>query len=168
MMTSKKSHTGIYPGTFDPVTYGHLDIIQRATRIVDILIVAVAANDGKNPSFDLDSRIEMLKDEVSKIDISGKTIKVLSFDTLLVDFAHKMKAGVIIRGLRAVSDFEYEFQMAGTNARLNRSIETVFLMASDRHQFTSSKLVKEIARLGGDISDFVPPHVARRIKKDLL
>ncbi|MBT4769147.1 MAG: pantetheine-phosphate adenylyltransferase [Rhodospirillaceae bacterium] len=167
-MTSKKSHAGIYPGTFDPVTYGHLDIIQRATRIVDMLIVAVAANDGKNPSFDLDSRIEMLKDEVSKIDISGKTIKVLSFDTLLVDFAHKMKAGVIIRGLRAVSDFEYEFQMAGTNARLNRSIETVFLMASDRHQFTSSKLVKEIARLGGDISDFVPPHVARRIKKEIL
>ena len=150
------------------MTYGHLDIIQRATRIVDMLIVAVAANDGKNPSFDLDSRIEMLKDEVSKIDISGKTIKVLSFDTLLVDFAHKMKAGVIIRGLRAVSDFEYEFQMAGTNARLNRSIETVFLMASDRHQFTSSKLVKEIARLGGDISDFVPPHVARRIKKEIL
>ena len=92
----------------------------------------------------------------------------MSFDTLLVDFAHKMKAGVIIRGLRAVSDFEYEFQMAGTNARLNRSIETVFLMASDRHQFTSSKLVKEIARLGGDISDFVPPHVARRIKKEIL
>ena len=167
-MTSKKSHAGIYPGTFDPVTYGHLDIIQRATRIVDMLIVAVAANDGKNPSFDLDSRIEMLKDEVSKIDISGKTIKVLSFDTLLVDFAHKMKAGVIIRGLRAVSDFEYEFQMTAMNQRLNQGIETVFLMADPRHQAIASRLVKEIARLGGDISDFVPPHVARRIKKEIL
>ena len=166
-MVSRKSHICIYPGTFDPVTYGHLDIIQRATRIADKLIVAVAANDGKCPLFDIETRIDMLSDEVSKIDISGKTITVQPFNSLLIDFAHKTKASTIVRGLRAVSDFEYEFQMAGTNARLDRSIETVFLMASDRHQFTSSNLVKEIGRLGGDISDFVPPHVAGLIKKEL-
>ncbi|WP_207478566.1 pantetheine-phosphate adenylyltransferase [Arenibaculum pallidiluteum] len=154
---------GVYPGTFDPVTNGHLDIIQRATRVVDHLIVAVARNAGKGPLFSTDERVEMVREDVQALRTSGTTIEVRPFDSLLMHFAVEIGAAVIIRGLRAVSDFEYEFQMAGMNARLNPAIETVFLMASDRHQFISSRFVKEIGRLGGDISHFVTPGVAARL-----
>jgi pantetheine-phosphate adenylyltransferase len=152
--------TGVYPGTFDPVTNGHMDIISRAARLVEKLIVSVAANDGKDPLFTLDERVAMLKGEIARLapDVAKK-IEVRSFDTLLVDFAEQAGATAIIRGLRAVSDFEYEFQMASMNARLNPRVETVFLMASDKHQFISSRFVKEIGRLGGDIGHFVSPAV---------
>jgi pantetheine-phosphate adenylyltransferase len=158
-----KHRIGVYPGTFDPVTNGHMDIIQRAARVVDHLIVGVARNAGKGPLFSTDERVEMVRDDIAAIDANGTLIDVRPFDTLLMHFAIDMQAGVIIRGLRAVSDFEYEFQMAGMNARLNPRIETVFLMASDRHQFISSRFVKEIGRLGGDISHFVSPRVADRL-----
>ena len=160
--------TGIYPGTFDPVTYGHLDIIRRATHIVDRLIIAVAVSDGKSPFFELEERVRMIQDELAFGAYSnGKTLEVQRFDTLLIDFAKAMGASVVIRGLRAVSDFEYEFQMAGMNARMEPEIETVFLMASDKHQFISAKLVKEIARLGGDVSSFVSPRVANHLMRRL-
>ena len=167
MAKNRRAHAGVYPGTFDPVTYGHLDIIERALSIVDKLNVAVAVNIGKSPLFDVNERIDMIETEVARLAVNGKSIVVRPFEKLLVNFTSSVEANVIIRGLRAVSDFEYEFQMAGTNARLNSSVETVFLMASDRNQFTSSRLVKEIAGLGGDISSFVPPIVARRIIKQL-
>jgi pantetheine-phosphate adenylyltransferase len=163
---------GVYPGTFDPITYGHIDIIQRSTRVVDKLIVAIAANDGKGPAFNLAERVEMVEAEITDIAKNGNganggqnmaKIEVRSFDNLLINFAQAMGATVIFRGLRAVTDFEYEFQMAGMNARLNPKIETMFLMASERHQFISSRFVKEICRLGGDISQFVPPRVAARL-----
>lgn len=155
---------GIYPGTFDPITNGHMDIIQRASRLVDRLIVAVASNDGKGPLFSTDERVAMVRDDLAQANgIDPGAIEVRSFDSLLVRFAAEAGAGVIIRGLRAVSDFEYEFQMAGMNARLDPQVDTVFLMASDRHQFISSRFVKEIARLGGDISAFVSPRVAARL-----
>lgn len=155
---------GIYPGTFDPVTYGHLDIIRRATHIVDRLIVAVAASDGKSPLFDAEERVQMIQDELAFGAYSnGKIVEVRSFSGLLINFAAEMKAGVVVRGLRAVSDFEFEFQMAGMNARLNPNVETVFLMASDRHHFISSRFVKEIGRLGGDVGSFVTPRVAAHI-----
>ena len=150
-------HTGIYPGTFDPVTNGHIDIITRAARILDRLVVGVAANIGKGPIFPLEERIELVRAEMKAIAArTGSEIVVTSFSGLLVDFARDNGASVIIRGLRAVSDFDYEFQMAGMNYRLDQSIETMFLMASETHQFISSRFVKEIARLGGDISSFVP------------
>jgi len=131
------------------------------------LIIAIAVSKGKSPLFDVDERIDMMETEIGPLKGNGKSIVVRPFEELLVSFASSVGANVIIRGLRAVSDFEYEFQMAGTNARLDPTIETVFLMASDRHQFTSSRLVKEIAELGGDISDFVPPRVAKRITKQI-
>lgn len=154
---------GVYPGTFDPVTNGHLDIIQRATRLVDHLVVGVARNAGKGPLFSTDERVEMVRDDIATLNTNGTSIEVQAFDTLLMHFAAEVGAGVIIRGLRAVSDFEYEFQMAGMNARLNPRIETAFLMASDRHQFISSRFVKEIGKLGGDISHFVSRNVAERL-----
>lgn len=154
---------GVYPGTFDPITNGHLDIIQRATKVVDHLIVGVARNAGKGPLFSTDERVEMVRAELEALDTRGTTVEVRAFDTLLMHFAVEMKAQVIIRGLRAVSDFEYEFQMAGMNHRLNPQVETVFLMASDRHQFISSRFVKEIGRLGGDIGHFVSKRVAARL-----
>lgn len=152
---------GVYPGTFDPVTNGHMDIIARATRVVDRLIVAVAVNAGKEPLFTLDERVEMVEADIQALspDVAAR-IEVRPFDTLLVDFVADVGASVIVRGLRAVSDFEYEFQMAAMNARLSPKLETVFLMASDRHQFISSRFVKEIGRLGGDISHFVSADVA--------
>jgi pantetheine-phosphate adenylyltransferase len=151
---------GIYPGTFDPITYGHQDIIQRASRVVDHLIVAVAHNAGKAPLFTLDERVAMARGAIAGMKISdGVKVEVCSFDMLLMHYAEACGANVIIRGLRAVSDFEYEFQMAGMNARLNPGIETLFLMASERCQFISSRFVKEIGRLGGDISSFVSPTV---------
>ena len=156
-MTSPR--TGVYPGTFDPVTNGHMDIITRATGIVDRLVVGVAVNGGKGPLFSLDERVMMLENEVAKLKNKGADIVVQSFDGLLTEFAAVCGASLIVRGLRAVSDFEYEFQMTGMNARLNPNIETIFLMASDKHQFISSRLVKEIGSLGGDISHFVSTRV---------
>ena len=155
---------GIYPGTFDPITNGHTDIIRRAARIVDRLIIGVARNDGKGPLFATDERVEIVRDEILHLENGdAERIEVRAFDTLLMGFAQSVSANVIIRGLRAVSDFEYEFQMAGMNARLNPDIETVFLMASDRFQFISSRFVKEIGALGGDVSHFVSPRVAARL-----
>jgi pantetheine-phosphate adenylyltransferase len=157
---------GIYPGTFDPITNGHSDIIRRAAKVVDRLVIGVARNDGKGPLFPTEERVEIVRDEVAHLENGdAERIEVRAFDTLLMSFAESVGAAVIIRGLRAVSDFEYEFQMAGMNARLNPDIETVFLMASDRYQFISSRFVKEIGALGGDISHFVSPRVALRLSE---
>ncbi|NYZ16978.1 pantetheine-phosphate adenylyltransferase [Azospirillum sp. RWY-5-1] len=158
-----KERIGVYPGTFDPITNGHLDIIQRASRLVDRLIVGVARNAGKGPLFSTDERVRMVEEDVAVLERNGSVIEVRPFDNLLMHFAVEMQAGVIIRGLRAVSDFEYEFQMAGMNARLNPKVETMFLMASEKHQFISSRFVKEIGRLGGDITHFVSPRVAKQL-----
>ncbi len=156
-MADAARRVGIYPGTFDPVTNGHIDIITRATRIVHHLVIGVAENIGKEPLFPLAERVELVQAELGPIaDRTGTRIEVVPFSSLLVELAKKHGAGVIVRGLRAVSDFDYELQMAGMNARLDPAIETVFLMASERHQFISSRFVKEIAWLGGDISSFVP------------
>ena len=160
-----KKLTGLYPGTFDPVTLGHLDIIKRAVKLVDHLVIGVATNDAKAPMFSLDERVAMVKTEAERLAAGQATIAVVPFDTLLVKFAAQVGASVIIRGLRAVSDFEYEFQMVAMNQRLNTEIETVFLMADPRHQAISSKLVKEIAMLDGDISPFTPPAVAQALVK---
>lgn len=156
---------GLYPGTFDPITLGHVDIIERAVKMVDELVVGVAINRDKGPLFSLDERVRMVSAEMAKISKkSGVPIRVTPFESLLMNFAEEVKANFIIRGLRAVSDFEYEFQMVGMNQRLNDDIETVFLMADVRYQFIASRLVKEIARLGGDIASFVPADVARALK----
>jgi pantetheine-phosphate adenylyltransferase len=155
---------GIYPGTFDPITNGHTDIIRRALKVVDRLVIGVARNDGKGPLFATDERVEIVRDEIAHLENGdADRIEVRAFDTLLVNFAGTVGAKVIIRGLRAVSDFEYELQMASINARLNPEIETVFLMASDRFQFISSRFVKEIGALGGDVSHFVSPRVVSRL-----
>ena len=161
---TKGERIGLYPGTFDPVTNGHTDIIRRAARTVDRLVVGVAINAGKVPLFSLDERAEMVSDEIADMgDGLTDCIEVKPFDSLLVHFAAEQNADCIIRGLRAVSDFEYEFQMVGMNARLNPDIETIFLMASESQHFIASRLVKEIAALGGDISSFVSARVAKRI-----
>ena len=158
----------LYPGTFDPVTNGHLDIIYRASSLCDELIVGVAENIGKNPFFNVSQRKSLIEESVNSVAINSKRklgeIKVKSFDNLLIDFARSNSVTMIIRGLRAVSDFDYEFQMAGMNARLANDIETVFLTASERHQFVASRFVKEIALLNGDISTFVPTNVAQAIE----
>jgi pantetheine-phosphate adenylyltransferase len=159
---------GIYPGTFDPITNGHIDIIGRATRIVDKLIIAVAANPGKAPLFSLQERCDMLKEQVALMrNGDGSSIEVRPFSELLMHFVEELGATIILRGLRAVSDFEYEFQMAGMNTRLNPRVETVFLMASERQQFIASRFVKEVALLGGDVSSFVPTEVVKRIARKL-
>ena len=156
-------HTGVYPGTFDPVTNGHLDIIERAARILDRLVVGVAMNAGKGPLFPLEERVELVRAETVAIAArTGTRVEVVPFEGLLIGFARQVGAGVIIRGLRAVSDFDYEFQMAGMNHRLDPGVETVFLMASETHQFISSRFVKEIARLGGDVASFVPKLTLQR------
>lgn len=152
---------GLYPGTFDPVTNGHTDIIGRAVKLVDRLVIGVAQNDDKGPLFTTAERVEMLKAEVSRFDAD---IEVRPFTSLLMHFAEELNASCIIRGLRAVADFEYEFQMTAMNQRLNSQIETVFLMADPRHQAIASRLVKEIARLDGDIGSFVSPAVAERVR----
>jgi pantetheine-phosphate adenylyltransferase len=160
---------GVYPGTFDPITNGHIDIIRRGSKLVDKLVVSVARNAGKGPMFSLDERVEMVQDELDILNGSnngphkrGETV-VTSFGNLLMHFVEQQGAQTIVRGLRAVSDFEYEFQMVGMNARMNAEVETVFLMASERQQFISSRLVKEIAGLGGDITEFVSPRVNARM-----
>jgi pantetheine-phosphate adenylyltransferase len=160
-----KSRVGIYPGTFDPITNGHTDIIRRAAKIVDRLVVGVARNDGKGPLFSTDERVEIVRDDIAHLldKEARERIEVRAFDILLMNFAESVGASVIIRGLRAVSDFEYEFQMMGMNARLNTEIEYVFLMASDRYQFISSRFVKEIGALGGDVSHFVSKQVSERL-----
>ncbi|MEQ8654776.1 MAG: pantetheine-phosphate adenylyltransferase [Kiloniellales bacterium] len=154
---------GVYPGTFDPITNGHIDIIRRATRVVDRLIVAVAKNDGKGPLFGTEDRLDMVRDEIAEIESNGAVVEARAFSSLLINFADSVHASVIIRGLRAVSDFEYEFQMAGMNTRMAPHIETLFLMASERHQFVSSRFVKEIGRFGGDISTFVTKRVETKL-----
>jgi pantetheine-phosphate adenylyltransferase len=151
---------GLYPGTFDPITNGHMDIIGRAVKLVDRLVIGVAQNDEKGPLFTTAERVEMVRAEVEKF---GDRVDVRPFSSLLMHFAEELKAGVIVRGLRAVADFEYEFQMTAMNQRLNADIETVFLMADPRHQAIASRLVKEIARLDGNIGSFVSPAVAAAV-----
>ncbi len=155
---------GVYPGTFDPITNGHLDVIRRARRLVDHLIVAVSVNTGKAPRFGFDERIAIVREEIDALEDGVCSVEVRPFEGLLTDFADQAGAAMIVRGLRAVTDFDYEFQMTGMNARLNDQIETVFLMASERHQFIASRLVKEIARLGGDISSFVSANVRDHLR----
>ncbi|MDQ2089021.1 pantetheine-phosphate adenylyltransferase [Marimonas arenosa] len=155
---------GLYPGTFDPMTYGHTDIIRRATALVDKLVIGVAINRDKGPLFSLEERVAMLEAECQALSSDTGIICVVHpFENLLIDCAHDVGAQLIIRGLRAVADFEYEFQMVGMNRALDDSVETVFLMADARRQAIASKLVKEIARLGGDVSKFVPPAVNDRL-----
>lgn len=157
---------GFYPGTFDPITLGHVDIIQRAMALVDRLVIGVAINRDKGPLFDLEQRVSMVQDECDQIVAKcGGEILVHPFENLLIDCARDLGANVIVRGLRAVADFEYEFQMVGMNRALDSSIETVFLMADARRQAIASKLVKEIARLGGDVSKFVTPAVAEALRE---
>ena len=151
---------GLYPGTFDPITLGHIDIIKRASLLVDRLVIGVAINRDKSPLFNLDERVQMIEAECSGLSLrTGTEIIAHPFENLLIDCAKDVNASVIFRGLRAVADFEYEFQMVGMNRVLDDSIETVFLMAEAKHQAIASKLVKEIARLGGDVSKFVTPTV---------
>ena len=150
------TRTGVYPGTFDPVTLGHMDIIRRGAKLVDRLVIGVTTNPSKSPMFSVEERMAMVKRETAEI---GGDINVVSFDSLLMDFAERSNASVIIRGLRAVADFEYEYQMAGMNQQLNDRIETVFLMADVGLQPIASRLVKEIAIFGGDIQKFVTPSV---------
>jgi pantetheine-phosphate adenylyltransferase len=157
MPDTLKPHIGVYPGTFDPVTNGHIDIISRAATVLHRLVIGVSESGGKSPLFSLDERVELVRAETQAIaERAGIEIEVRPFCSLLVAFARETGASVIIRGLRAVSDFDYEFQMSGMNYRLDPGVETLFLMASERHQFIASRLVKEIAQLGGDISSFVP------------
>ena len=151
----------IYPGTFDPVTNGHLDIIERAMKMFDSVIVAIARNSSKSPLFSDDERVGLIKEAVK----GWKQVEVDSFEGLLVDYAMKRKATVVLRGLRAISDFEYEFQLALTNRKLNDSFETVFLMPSENYTYLKSTIVREIARLGGDVSSFVPPVVKKAFEK---
>ena len=157
---------GLYPGTFDPITLGHLDVIRRASALLDKLVIGVAINRDKGPLFSLEERVAMVEAETRKVaDLTGLEIEAHPFENLLIDCARDVGASVIVRGLRAVADFEYEYQMVGMNRQLDNSIETVFLMAEAEHQAIASKLVKEIARLGGDVSKFVTPEVNEELKR---
>ncbi|MBL4807950.1 MAG: pantetheine-phosphate adenylyltransferase [Rhodobacteraceae bacterium] len=159
---------GLYPGTFDPLTVGHIDIIRRSAALVDRLVIGVAINRDKGPMFSLEDRVAMIEAETASIAVdTGIEIIAHPFENLLIHCAVDVSAGIIIRGLRAVADFEYEYQMVGMNRAMNDQIETVFLMAEAQHQAVASKLVKEIARLGGDISKFVTPAVQRALYKKL-
>jgi pantetheine-phosphate adenylyltransferase len=168
MANANKQRIGLYPGTFDPVTNGHVDIIGRAARLMDKLVIGVSISTGKGPLFSLEERVELVQAETKEIaERNGTVIEVVSFEGLLIDFARKLGACMIVRGLRAVSDFDFEFQMAGMNYRMAPDIETVFLMASERHQFIASRLVKEVATLGGDITSFVPALTLDRTLKKI-
>ena len=160
------TRVGLYPGTFDPFTNGHTDLIGRAVKLVDKLVIGVARNEGKGPMFTLDERVEIIREEAAQLN-NGVEIVVQPFDGLLIHFAREVGANVIIRGLRAVADFEYEFQMTAMNQQLDRNIETVFLMADPRHQAIASSLVKVIAQLGGDVSKFVSPRVTERFARKM-
>lgn len=163
---AKRPHIGLYPGTFDPVTIGHLDIVKRAVKLVDHLVIGLATGTGKTPLFSLEERVAMWRHEAEPYSKGRATIEVVPFENKLqVDFAREVGASVIIRGLRAVSDFEYEFQMAAMNHRLNDEVETVVLMADPRSQAIASRLVKEIAMLGGDVKPFTSPYVADLLMK---
>lgn len=153
----------VYPGTFDPITRGHEDLVRRAARIFDEVVVAVAANASKRPFFSLDERIAMARDSLACL--SG--VRVIGFDGLLVDFLRQEGTSLVLRGLRAVSDFEYEFQLAGMNRSLNPEVETVFMMPGEQYMFVSASIVREIARLGGDVKPFVAPLIAERLSAKL-
>ena len=157
---------GLYPGSFDPITNGHMDIIRRSLKVVDNLIVGIAVNVSKAEYFSTEERLQIIEEDIKNIGLSDR-IKIYSFEGLLMDYAKNIGANVIIRGLRAVSDFEYEFQMTGMNARLEPSIETVFLMSSENQHFISSKLVKEVFKFNGDISSFVSANVLNKMKNKL-
>ena len=154
-------HIAVYPGTFDPITNGHLDIIERGLRLFDGLVIAIAESPVKEPLFTVDERIRMVKEATKKY----KNVKIESFNCLLIDYIHKKKANIILRGLRVISDFEYEFQMALTNRKLAPDIETVFMMTAEDYSYLSSRFIKEIARLGGRFDCFVPPNVAKMLKE---
>lgn len=160
---------GIYPGTFDPITNGHFDVINRAARsICDRLVVSVAVNAGKGPLFSFEERCDMVREELSQLpEPMRNRVEVVGFSGLLMHHAESVGASLIVRGLRAVSDFEYEFQMTGMNTRINKDVETVFLMASERHQFIASRLVKEIRQFGGAVDEFVSPRVMKRLDEKL-
>jgi pantetheine-phosphate adenylyltransferase len=160
---TKGPRVGLYPGTFDPLTNGHVDIIARSAKLVDRLVIGVAINEEKGPLFTLAERVAMVEEQCAKLR-DGAEIVVQPFDTLLMKFAENVGAQIILRGLRAVADFEYEFAMVGMNQKLNPAIETVFLMADPTHQAVASRLVKEIARLQGNVAQFVPQEVERRLK----
>jgi len=155
--------TAIYPGSFDPITNGHLDVVQRAAKLFDRVIMAVAKSDGKNPLFSLEDRLAMISEAIKPI----ANVEADAFDGLLVDYAVRCQTRAIIRGLRAVSDFEFEFQLALMNRKLNENVETIFMMPKDTYTFLSSRIVKEIARLGGDVSPFVPIHVQQALARKL-
>ena len=160
MSTATDYRTAIYPGTFDPITNGHVDLVERASRLYDRLVVAIADSPHKSPHFPLDRRIELAQ---AVLDEAAPGTEVVGFDILLADFMRQQNAGVVLRGLRAVSDFEYEFQLASMNRHLMPEVETVFLTPSEHYSFISSSLVKEIARLGGDVSEFVHDRVQRAL-----
>ena len=153
----------IYPGSFDPITNGHLDVIERARKLFDEVVVAVAHNDEKQPLFSLNDRLDLLRETAGKID----NVRIAEFEGLLVEFARNEEAGVVIRGLRAISDFEFEFQMALMNRKLDSEVETIFLMPKEEYTYLSSRIVKEIARLGGDVSGFVPACVAKALEQEI-
>lgn len=161
---AKIERKAIYPGTFDPITYGHIDLIKRGLEIFDRIIVAVASNEPKNPLFSLEERLEMVRDSVGK----SSKIQVEAFDGLIVDYAVRKKIRVLVRGVRMLSDFEYEFQMALTNRKLNNKIETIFLMPNESYAYLTSRLIKETALLGADVRPYVPPHVYRRLKAKII
>ncbi|AIL12710.1 phosphopantetheine adenylyltransferase [Candidatus Paracaedimonas acanthamoebae] len=164
MSQKSPQQIAVYPGTFDPITKGHRDIIQRAALLFDKIIIAIAVNAGKNPTFSLQERFQLVQHEVEALSAEKNlnNIEVQTFDTLLVNFAKKVGARTLIRGLRAVSDFEYELQLVGMNTSLSPELETIFLMASERYQFISSSMIKEVAQLGGDVTPFVSPFVAQK------
>ncbi|MCP3677790.1 MAG: pantetheine-phosphate adenylyltransferase [Deltaproteobacteria bacterium] len=157
----KKGSAIIYPGTFDPITLGHIDVIKRGRKLFDKLIVAVAGSSAKGTLFTVEERIEMIRDAVGE----SQNLVVESFDGLLVDYVNKRGVNAVLRGLRAVSDFEYEFQMALINRKINEEVETIFLMTADRYSYISSRFIKEIARFGGSVDCFVPENVAKRLKE---